>query len=342
MNVSIVSERWIAALVCIGALSAGCGSDDSKDASMPSPNGPVDGTPASSATDMPPAVSATAPTDSAAATPGAAPSSEMVAVEAIDPAQVEPPAATDTSATPAEQDPGTIAAGGASKCAAGTAGLCDGFEAAAPGQMGSAFSFEVGNGSTATVDATKAYRGANAVHIKTNGGGAFITETESFTGTTAATNNEMWGRIFIWFETNANPQSHDVFITLADPDSNAASSELHLAGGSRGILAAQIRTNTDVYRPAIMAAQGMPTSVKFPLAEPRWQCWEWHTTAENTLEFYIDGELYSPMSVQAADKWPFPVFKKLSLGFMQYGNTPATELWIDEVAVGGARIGCGG
>jgi hypothetical protein len=47
------------------------------------------------------------------------------------------------------------------------------------------------------------------------------------------------------------------------------------------------------------------------------------------------------MSVTAADKWPFPVFKKLSLGFMQFGTTPATEMWIDEVALSDARVSCG-
>jgi hypothetical protein len=79
----------------------------------------------------------------------------------------------------------------------------------------------------------------------------------------------------------------------------------------------------------------------FPLAPPQWQCWEWHTTPDNTMEFYIDGELYAPMSVVAADKWPFPIFKKLYLGFMQFGTTPATELWIDEVALSATRVGCG-
>jgi hypothetical protein len=29
------------------------------------------------------------------------------------------------------------------------------------------------------------------------------------------------------------------------------------------------------------------------------------------------------------------------LGFMQFGTTPATEMWIDEVALSDARVGCG-
>lgn len=233
-----------------------------------------------------------------------------------------------------------LASGGPSKCPTAGTTLCDGFETSAPGDTGSVFKFELGSGSTGVVDTSKAFRGSKAVHMKTATAQAFITETATFTGATAATNNAGWGRMFIWFETKANPQSHDVFIRLEDPASAASSAQLHLAGGSRGQLAAEIRTTSDQYKPKI--AEPPPADrVLFPLATPKWQCWEWHTTADNTLEFYIDGELYAPMSVTAADKWPFPVFKKLYLGFMQFGTTPATELWIDEVALSDARIGCG-
>lgn len=234
---------------------------------------------------------------------------------------------------------GPIVAGGASNCATPVSSvgkLCDGFEGPAPGAAGSAFTFALGAGSTGVVDTTKPYRGSKSVHMKTNGAQAFITETMSFAQPAAvATNNELWGRMFIWFATTANPQSHDVFITLEDPASTAASSQLHVAGGSRGFLASQIRTTSDLYHPPM--GTGM---IKFPLVPPAWQCWEWHTTAANTLEFYVDGALYAPMSVTAADKWPFPIFKSMSLGFLQFGTTPVTEMWIDEVALDSARIGC--
>ena len=245
---------------------------------------------------------------------------------------------SDMPAAGSSGDP--LASGGPSKCPAAGTTLCDGFETGAPGDAGSVFKFELGSGSTGVVDTTKAFRGTKSVHMKTATAQAFITETASFKGTTAVTNNAGWGRMFIWFETKANPQSHDVFIRLEDPDSKVSSAQLHLAGGSRGQLAAEIRTTTDLYKPTI-ATPPPAGRVLFPLATPKWQCWEWHTTADNTLEFYIDGELYAPMSVTAADKWPFPVFKKLYLGFMQFGTTPATEMWIDEVALSDARVGCG-
>lgn len=246
------------------------------------------------------------------------------------------------SAGGASGDP--LASGGPSKCPMMGSVLCDGFEGSAPGAADSPFKFEVGAGSTGVVDASKAFRGTKSVHLKTNGGQGFITETSTFTGTTAATNNNQWGRIWIWFETKAAPASHDVFIRLEDTASKAESAQLHVAGGSRGQLASEIRSGSDLYHPKILdpAPKPLPDgTVGFPLATPKWQCWEWHTTADNTLDFYIDGVEYTKMKVVAADKWPFPIFKKLYLGFMQFSTTPATELWIDEVAVSSERVGCG-
>ena len=81
-------------------------------------------------------------------------------------------------------------------------------------------------------------------------------------------------------------------------------------------------------------------TINYDTQTPQWHCWEWHTTAANTSDFYIDGALYSMMSVTAALNWPLPIFKSMSMGFMEYSMTPATELWIDEVAVDTVRIGC--
>jgi hypothetical protein len=191
----------------------------------------------------------------------------------------------------------------------------------------------VGAGSTAVVDTTKAYRGTKSAHLKMSTSRAFITETGTFNQMgTAATNNDMWGRIFIWFEAAASPGGHTVFIRLEDPLLSGMSKELHLAGENEGTFGAEIRTTSDLWKMG---------TVKYPLATPRWECWEWHTSSTNALEFYIDGKIMPAMTVTAANNWPFPTFKKMSLGFLSFraGNN-ATETWIDEVAVGTNRIGC--
>lgn len=236
---------------------------------------------------------------------------------------------------------GPIVAGGDSKCTATAAAigkLCDGFEGAAPGTAMSSFVYALAGTSTAVVDTTKPYRGTKSVHIK-SAGQAYIRETATFTQSgTKATNNEMWGRIFIWFSQTGNPQSHDVFITLEDPTSSLMAQQYHVAGGSRGLLNSGIRFDTppgDHYQPAM--GTGM---INYDTQTPQWHCWEWHTTAANASDFYVDGTLYAMMSVTASMNWPLPIFKSMSLGFMEFGATPATELWIDEVAVDTARIGC--
>jgi hypothetical protein len=45
--------------------------------------------------------------------------------------------------------------------------------------------------------------------------------------------------------------------------------------------------------------------------------------------------------MSASYGWESPeVFDKLILGYEQYQDTPAQEVWLDDVAVGGERIGC--
>jgi hypothetical protein len=217
--------------------------------------------------------------------------------------------------------------------------MCEGFEGT------NSMKFSLGAGAIGVVDSTKPFRGKMSAHMTTPGM-AFLTEMATFDQAgTAATNDEMWGRVFVWINiTGAAPISHTVFMTLANPGMSGTDQQFHLAGGSRGVLSAQIQQPTDKYKPAMVQSQAMAAtgSILYPFKPVQWQCWEWHTTAANTLEFYVDNKPYTPMSVTAADKWTFPIFKDFEVGFMQFGNnaTPAAEMWVDEVAIDTARIGC--
>jgi hypothetical protein len=229
-----------------------------------------------------------------------------------------------------------IMAGGDTKCATpmvAIGSLCDGFEGPAIGATGSPLMVDPMNGaSTAVVDTTKAYRGTKSAHLKMASDRVFITESGTFNQTgSVAINNDMWGRIFIWVTAPMNPGGHTVFIRLEDPALAGMSKELHLAGENDGIFGAELRTTKDNWKMG---------SIMYPLATPKWECWEWHTTAANTLEFYIDGKIQTAMTVTAADAWPYPTFKKLSLGFLSFRGNANVELWIDEVAVGTSRVGC--
>lgn len=230
---------------------------------------------------------------------------------------------------------GPITAGGDSKCAGSMAKLCDGFEEADIGATGSAWTAATGGGTTVAVDTSKPYRGSKSVHITFKAAAnaqGFITETKTFSASgTAAMNNSLWGRMFVWYQLDAGqtaPAGHFVFIRA-----EGGGSQLHIAGGHGAMLGAEIRTTTDLYK---YAAPAVPV----PPAPAAWHCWEWHTEADNTLQFFIDGKVLSGMAVTAADKWPFPNFGKLYLGWLDFSAGPTGQMWIDEVALASTQVGC--
>jgi hypothetical protein len=230
-----------------------------------------------------------------------------------------------------------IAAGGDSKCPTpmvAIGSLCDGFEGPALGATGSPFMADPMNGaSTAVVDTTKPYRGMKSAHLKMAADRVFITESGTFTQPgSVATNDNMWGRMFVFATAPMTAGGHTVFIRLEDPLLAGMSLELHVAGGHDGVFTSEMRfSNGDHWN---------DTTIPVPLKTPVWECWEWHTTAMNTLEFYINGKIQAPMTVTAAKGYPFPTFKKLSLGFLSFRGNANMEMWIDEVAVGTSQIGC--
>jgi len=223
--------------------------------------------------------------------------------------------------------------GGPSKCPLVGSKLCDGFESGALDSSTWAIQ------GMAALDTSKAYRGAHSVHITFSGTTpSFITETKTFSaGGTAAVNDAMWGRMFVWHQIDSGmAQGHFVFIRAegqVQGNAPSASSQLHVAGGYKGQFAAEIRTTSDLYKYAV-------PSIAVPFAKQGWQCWEWHTAGDSTLQFYIDGKAVPGMTVTAADKWPFPTFNKLYLGWLQFAGGPSGNMWIDEVAISDQQIGC--
>lgn len=240
---------------------------------------------------------------------------------------------------------GMAGQGGPSLCPVAGATLCDGFEGAAPGAAGSDFTVNAKAPDMMTLDTSKSYRGSKSMRFS-GSSMAYIVETKTFTGTTKATNNEFWGRYFILsgLAAGAAPTSHAVYGTLEDLGTKG--DQFHFVGGSRGKLQAEIRlNNSDSYTDNM----GSPaaTTPAFPTMADGWQCWEWHVTADDSFDFYINGQAVPSMQVvkgkatkSGANFSPMPVFMKLSIGW-QYFGTGANSGWIDEVALGPARIGCG-
>ncbi|MES1164544.1 MAG: hypothetical protein ABUR63_02200, partial [Verrucomicrobiota bacterium] len=185
---------------------------------------------------------------------------------------------------------GTAGMGGPTLCPTAGTILCDGFEGTAPG-AGSDWTTM----GTITVDATRAYRGTKSV--KFMGSAAYILEKKTFTGATKATNNSFWARyFFLSGQTGTPPATHTWFGALADAANSG--NQFHFAGGSRGILQAEIRIGSDQYTDAQQPAANT-TSPKYPTMADGWQCWEFHVQADDSFNFFISGKEIVEMKIVA-------------------------------------------
>jgi hypothetical protein len=90
--------------------------------------------------------------------------------------------------------------------------------------------------------------------------------------------------------------------------------------------------------------QGNESAVRsktpFPIA--KWSCFEWeYERATNTVRFWIDEVPLADVSV-TNPLWVQPPYDKVNLGWQNYQANLAApmDVWMDEVALDGARIGC--
>ncbi len=70
----------------------------------------------------------------------------------------------------------------------------------------------------------------------------------------------------------------------------------------------------------------------------------------NTQKFWLDGKAIDDLTVAGQgqgcvnhgteDRWLFPSFEHLYVGWESYQTDDAREVWIDDVAIGTTQIGC--
>jgi hypothetical protein len=95
------------------------------------------------------------------------------------------------------------------------------------------------------------------------------------------------------------------------------------------------------------------------IAAGKWVCWEWEFDGTNDeAHLWLDGELMTEIDAVKSGKqcqgpgfmgrpmkptylWEGPqMFDKLIVGWEQYQDTPAQEVWIDDLVLGTERVGC--
>ncbi len=238
---------------------------------------------------------------------------------------------------------------GASRCSAAGLLLCEDFESGALDK-----NIWTVQGQTPTIDGVKSARGAKALHINITGNGAsYIKETKTF----PAPNNTYWGRAFVYFN------------QLPKPDVDAGFTYAHwtfAAGVGTGVkgeirLSGQLQAAGNIFgvgtdsTPAEAGTGDWTTSDNDPAGAPKvvptgsWLCIEWqHSGQTNETRFFWDATEHTSLHTTAmkhggvqANPYIMPNFTEAWVGWQEYqANAEQFELWVDEIGIDGARIGC--
>ena len=213
---------------------------------------------------------------------------------------------------------------GTSRCAGSTTRLCESFE---NGLDATLWSPLIDGAGTATIDDVHAFRGTKALHVKVVNAGhkAAISESKTF----PLTNNVLFTRMFVWFDTFTT-QAH---FTMVEAPQVAAGAWIRFGGqnGSYGV-------GTDHG-----ASGDWLEHDTAPVPTKQWTCLEVEFKGD-TNEFHVwqDNVERTALNVGATKHAGFvmPPFTSIWFGWQTYSNQAPGEFWIDEIAVDDKRIGC--
>ncbi|MCA1665089.1 MAG: hypothetical protein LC659_12610 [Myxococcales bacterium] len=179
------------------------------------------------------------------------------------------------------------------------------------------------NGGTATVDGAHTHDGRFALHLHTpagSGGGAGISEMR-FSPRDAS---DLFVRLWVYAPTLV---ADGRLTSISQADAPFGGIDLYLEGTSIGI---ENKVSNTFHG-------GAGT----PLQAGRWTCIEQElaTSSPNTTRAWIDGALVIDAG-DATVTTPPPASVDVGLAFYDAQSRAAIDLWIDDVAVDRARIGC--
>jgi hypothetical protein len=217
--------------------------------------------------------------------------------------------------------------GGPTRCDTSLA-LCESFE---NGLDTNLWKTSKSGDATIAVDEVHAARGSKALHVKTAAGGgsnfAYITETKTF----PATNNTLYGRMFVWFEDALTTDGH---YSLAEGAGSNNSAKIRFGGQYKAFGVGTDGGNsgdwTDSERTKPVTTQSW-LCLEFEFDGPASTFHVWWDDLERTA-------LASGPSKHAS--FAMPTFNSLWFGYWMYNLAEPQEIWIDEIAVDYKPIGC--
>lgn len=230
---------------------------------------------------------------------------------------------------------------GDSRCAAANVALCEDFE-------GDSLDTDVWTprGAAPDIDDVRAARGAHSAHFNTDLNGLqYISQTQTF----PAPNNTYFVRVFVWFDSMPTmPDWAHWSISGAVGDGNE--SEIRVGGQLNPQLDKNLfGVGTDGGPTGDWTNLDADDGAK-PVPVQTWVCLEWmHKGDTSETKFWWDGVEHPSLATTESmhggndDPYTLPDFNQMWLGWWLYQEDPVPDhydVWIDEIAVDYARIGC--
>jgi hypothetical protein len=232
---------------------------------------------------------------------------------------------------------------GASRCGAAQVDLCEDFES---GVLDSSTWEAVGS---PVIGGAEHARGQRALHIAIHGNGPeFIRERKTF----PAANNAYWGRIFVKFVSLPEAPMSYAHWTFIAASGTGVSGEIRVSGqrfSNDNWFGVGTDNRTDPEGTGDWTkSDDDPSGNPNPVPRNEWLCVEWlHDGAADETRFFLDGiehpSLHTTATSNGGNGKPYllPDFTNVWIGWQEYqSSTQDFELWIDEVAIDGERVGC--
>jgi hypothetical protein len=199
-------------------------------------------------------------------------------------------------------------------------------------------------GPAPTIDSTRAARGMRSAHFHTEDNGLSLIHATSIF---PAANNTYWGRMFVYFDTmpTAPMWAH---WTIAAAVGSGNEAEIRVGGQWDGM---ENRFGVGTDHGPTGDWTNLDEDPGDPVPVDTWVCVEWlHKGDTNETRFYWDGVEHPSLHTTAtehggtqSEDYLMPEFESVFVGWWLYqaGTTPPEfDVWIDEVALDGERIGC--
>jgi hypothetical protein len=237
-------------------------------------------------------------------------------------------------------------------CPAGTL-FCDDFEDDAVGQApGTPWRASFNSGGTVNIDSTHAFSGTKAALANAPVGAAYrraYMALDANSGIFPAASQQMFGRAMMWLDKISGADSHWTFIQGEGRSADNTHNALYRYGGQHQN-GAQLMAN---YETTDGVATDCWDHSASTISAGAWNCVEWRfNVPTNEMQLWLNGTELSDIHVTGSGEgcggnalnglWTAPpAFQSLYLGWEHYQTaTNDIKLWVDDVVVSTARIGC--